>query len=143
MSSEKELLPEINEDKTAEFAEMQEFLQNPARKREAVQLAMQVQERLGKNWFTETRMRLKTNQNAETVHKQLQLLRMFDLVEVKPGDFSNGREAVHKLVWKITIGAEHHIRAINEHIGLHQDQINQLKNKLKKFEILAEKSNSD
>lgn len=120
--------------KVDEFAEMQNFVNNPARRKEAIELANRIKDKVGKNWFTELRLMRKSGQSLDVVHRQLQALRMFNLIQVKTGSFKDGKDTIDKLIWKISIDSKSNIRIINEKIGLLQDEINQLINERKRFE---------
>lgn len=117
---------QVAKTKEDEYKEMQDFLANPDNKQKAVHLADQIQKLVGKNWFSMRALLSKTKENQWSAYQKLQLCKMFGMAETKIGDYRDGKQNLRVQLFKITIGPEERIKAIDDVIGYHQGQIETL-----------------
>jgi hypothetical protein len=117
--------------------ELAAFLNDPEEKKNAVSLALQVQQFVGKNWFTFSRFLKKAKENPSSGQFKLKLLVSFGLLQQKLGTWKDGKESRGMVTYKVVISNEDKIIALDEIISFHKDQIESLE--LQKRNLQAEK----
>lgn len=110
------------------------FVSNPDNQRNAISLAQQIEACVGKNWFTVTRFASKAGLDRQIATMKLQMCKMFGLAEVKMGDFTDGRKNLRVPMFKITLSKEARVKAIEQVIEYHQNQILALQSQIKVFQ---------
>lgn len=114
MEGEKKEMTE--EEKLCEQAEMLAFLNDPEEKKNAVSLALQIQECVGKNWFRWERFLQKTGETAAPGEIKIKLCLAFETITIR----KNSRGLIE---YKVTVSNNDKIVALNEIIDYHKEQI--------------------
>lgn len=126
---------------------IEEIRNSSEAKENSVNLALHIQEKVSKNWFTLNRLISKTGMDRNQAIQKLHVLKIFDLVLTKMGEFKDGKKSNNLPVFKITISIEDRVSALDSIISYHQQYIDQasrekavlLSDKLqKKLDALAE-----
>lgn len=115
---------------------MQEFLSSEENKANAVRLADQIQQLVGKNWFTVGRLANKAKISRQVAYQKVQMAKMFGFAQVKIGEFrdleKNKRdEVIGKPMFKIAIPDSEKIKAYQDIIQYHKNQIADFELKIK------------
>ncbi len=103
--------------------EMAEFLAKDENKKNAVSLAAQIEEYMGNKWFTVEKFQSKTGLKKMDAMQKLQMVKLFGHAQLRIGNGNDGPEKAGKPLFKIAITREMQIRAINEIIEYHRQQI--------------------
>lgn len=117
--------------------ELIEFLNDPEERKNAVSLAMQIQQFVGKNWFTFSRFLKKTKETHNSGQFKLKFLVGFGLLQQKMGTWKDGKESRGMVVYKVVISKEDKIIALDEVISFHKEEIEKLERQ--KQNLQAEK----
>lgn len=121
------------QEQLSEKEKVERFLASEDNRQNALRLADQIQQCVGKNWFSLNRLVKKTGETNMTAFQKLQLCKMFKLVETKMGNFRDGRENSKVPLFKITISNEDRIKALNQIIQYHRDQIEHFETEIKQL----------
>lgn len=106
--------------------QLNDFKNDPENQQKALCLASQIEQLVGKNWFTVSRLQHKAKISEKEAYQKLQICRTFGLAEVKVGDFKDEKGRGRGLpVFKITISKESRKDAIDQIIQYHKEQIRQ------------------
>lgn len=100
-----------------------EWLVNPQNKENALSLASQIIDVVGKNWFSITRLCSKAHIGRQDAYQKVQMCKLFGYAEVRLGNYRDGRENVQVPLFKITISKEDKVKALDQIIQYHKDQI--------------------
>ncbi len=122
---EEQPLPGVKKD-VDDYQQLQEFLSNPKNQSDALNMAAEICEMMGDNWFTITRYARKSKLNVDTAFQKLKTLEMFDLTRFRIGDFKDGKESLRLPMFKITITNQQRRDGIDRIIQYYQEQIDQL-----------------
>lgn len=115
--------------------ELQEFLNKEENRQSALRLANQIQEIVGKNWFTLRRFMNKTQESNQLVaFQKIKLCQMFGLMQSKVGDYRDGGKNVRLPMFKVTISNEDVIVAYQTMKQYHQDQVNRFDRLIKNLQ---------
>jgi len=112
----------------------EKFYADPENKKNAVVLASQVKDTVGKNWFTFRRFLSKTKENDIIGLQKLNILERFGLVRTRiANDINDGRENRGLKMYKVFIDNQDYLDAFDQLIAYHQDQIRQVENAKKQY----------
>jgi hypothetical protein len=109
-----------------EEEEEREFFASEENKKNALVLANQIRDMVGKNWFTFQRFINKTKEDRAAGYQKLKIGEMFGYIKTKVGDFSDGKDSLRMPMWKVVISKEDHVKALQDIIQYHKNQIIQL-----------------
>lgn len=118
-----------DEQKLYDQAEMLAFLNDPEERKNAVSLALQIQEVCGKNWFNFDRFLQKTGEQPKSGELKINLCKMFGLIKIKAN--MKGRTQ-----FKVTVSNNDKIAAIDEVIDYYREEIKQLE--IQKAQLVPE-----
>lgn len=119
-------MEEVIDNKINDQAEMLAFINDPEERKNATSLALQVQQSVGKNWFTLNRFIKKTKETKESSLLKLNLLKIFGMLQSKTADWKDGSEARGRQVYKVAVSNEDKIAGIDEIIDYYKYQIESL-----------------
>lgn len=114
--------------------ELMAFLNDPEERKNAVSLAIQVQEFVGKNWFSLNRFMNKTKEDRKSSIFKLKFLEGFGLLQQKMGTWEDGKKERGDIVFKVVISTEDKVIALDEIILYHKVQIENLERQKKNLQ---------
>lgn len=126
-------MSELKEELVAEEQALEQFLEKEENRQNALRLANHIRECVGDNWFSVNRLVSKSGESRETAFQKIQLCKMFGLAEQKIGNYRDGKDSVRMPLFKITISKEDKIRAYQQIIRYHLDQINHFELQIKQL----------
>lgn len=103
--------------------EYDKWLADPQNRENALTLASQIADVVGKNWFSITRLCSKAHLGRQDAYQKVQLCKLFGFVEMRLGNYRDGKENVQVPLFKVTISKEEKIKALDQIIQYHRDQI--------------------
>lgn len=112
---------------------LEQFLSKEENRQQALRLADQIQQCVGRNWFSLGRLVKKSSESKETAFQKLQLCRMFNLVEQKIGNHRDGVKNIRQPLFKVTIAKEDRIKALQQIVQYHRDQIEHFELEIKQL----------
>lgn len=112
----------------------EEFYGSPENRKNALVLAAQIKETVGKNWFTFNRFLKKTREDKMAGDFKLQLCQKFGFIHVKMGDSGDGMENRGLKMFKVVIDKQDYVDAFNDIIAFHKEQIRLLEIQKKQYE---------
>lgn len=108
---------------------VEEFIAKDENRQSALQLAEQMQDVCGKNWFTVDRLVSKSAESRESALAKIQLLKLFGLAQVRVGDTDdNYKNEFRKVMVKVTISDTDKIDGLDRIIWYHKNEIAKLAN---------------
>jgi hypothetical protein len=110
------------------------FLNDPEERKNAVALAAQVQQYVGKNWFSLNRFMRKAKETRQSSIFKLKFLEGFGLLQQKMGTWQDGKESRGDIVFKVVISNEDKINALDEIILYHKSQLEDLERQKKNLQ---------
>lgn len=118
-----------------ELEEEKKFFADSENKQRALELAAQIRDTLGNNWFTFSRFIKKSKEDKLMGLQKLNVLERFGYVKTKVGNFFNdGVEGRNQKMYKVFIDKSDYIAVYNQVLAYHEDQIKQIKSALKQYE---------
>lgn len=121
------------ENQLSEQEKLAQFLASEDNRQNALHLADQIQQCVGANWFSLNRLVKKSGESNITAHQKLQLCKMFGLVETKIGNFRDGKDNNQVPLFKIVISKDDRIKALQQIIQYHRDQIERFETQIKQL----------
>lgn len=113
----------------------EKFYADPENKKNALVLASQIKDTVGKNWFTFNRFLKKTKEDKLMGLQKLNILERFGLVRTREGNIVNdGRENRGLKMYKVFIDNQDYLDAFDQLIAYHQDQIRQVELAKKQYQ---------
>lgn len=113
----------------------EKFYADPENKKNALVLASQIKDTVGKNWFTFNRFLKKTKEHKLMGLQKLNILERFGLVRTREGNIVNdGRENRGLKMYKVFIDNQDYLDAFDQLIAYHQDQIRQVELAKKQYQ---------
>jgi hypothetical protein len=123
------LTPE--QEKEENERELREFLLNEKNQIAALELATQMQEAVGKGWFTLDRAALKFKENKASALHKIKLVEQFGYIAKRTGDSRDNIKILREMLYQVVISNEAKIAALDRIIQQYQDQIKSIELKKK------------
>jgi len=101
-----------------------EFLADPENRKGALHFASYIEESVGKKWFTIDQLMKKSGMDKMQALQKLQMCKAFGVVSLRIGYWKDNREQLREPLWKVTIGTQDKIYAIETIIQYYKDSIN-------------------
>jgi hypothetical protein len=100
--------------------ELKRFLASPENQRNAANMAEQIIERVGKNWFSLLRFIDKTGLSKEVAYQKLLMLKQFGLVQIKISNYRYAGKNNPTPEFKVTLTKEARLATIDGAIESYQ-----------------------
>lgn len=130
---------EITNDGLADNSEekkVTDFLNNKENKDGVLALASTFIDYMGNKWFSAATLCRKTGMDRVQAIQKLQMCKLFGVAEVRVGNWRDGRQDLREPMWKITIGTEAKISALDGIIQYHKDALQDIE--LQRKSLVAE-----
>lgn len=114
---------ELTKQQVIDQQEYDKWLADPQNRENALSLASQIADVVGKNWFSITRLCSKAHLGRQDAYQKVQLCKLFGFIEMRLGNYRDGKENVQVPLFKVTISKEEKIKALDQIIQYHRDQI--------------------